>query len=182
MVQLPPGAVAWSGVVYRSSSVQYATERDLITGEGSRLGGGRWNPRRSFPTVYMALDPETALAETLSHFRYYGLPFDQAMPRVFVALRVQLRRVLDLNRQTIRRVLGITPARLLKEDWRALQDQRKEALTQALGRAAYVAGFEGILVPSAARPEGSNLVLLLENLVAPSTAVILNADQLPKHP
>jgi len=41
------------GVVYRWSEPTYATKEDLLTGEGSRRFGGRWNPR-SFATVYAA--------------------------------------------------------------------------------------------------------------------------------
>ena len=48
-------AVLWSGVVYRSASPAYAKKDDLLSGVGSRISGARWNPPRSFPTVYRAL-------------------------------------------------------------------------------------------------------------------------------
>jgi len=31
-------------IFYRSTTTKYADDTDLITGEGSRLHGGRWNP------------------------------------------------------------------------------------------------------------------------------------------
>ena len=81
-------AARWSGVVYRSASPRYANKDDLLTGVGSKTAGGRWNPPKSFPTVYSSLDPHTALDEVLAHFRYYGFPIESAMPRVTVSVRV----------------------------------------------------------------------------------------------
>ena len=51
-------AVRWSGVVYRSASPRYANKDDLLTGVGSKTAGARWNPPKSFPTVYSSLDPQ----------------------------------------------------------------------------------------------------------------------------
>src|SRR3954464_10242126 len=90
-------AVGWSGGVYRSASPRYANREDLLTGVGSKTAGARWNPPRSFPTVYSSLDPHTALDEVLAHFRYYGIPIASAMPRVTVSIQVLLGRVLDLT-------------------------------------------------------------------------------------
>ncbi|HLW65477.1 MAG TPA: RES family NAD+ phosphorylase, partial [Gemmataceae bacterium] len=97
---------AFEGVVYRSTSPKYASEADLVTGRGSAQFGGRWNPI-GIAAVYASLTPETAMAETLASNRYYGLPVEDAMPRVFVAVRVRLKRVLDLRDRTIRRRLQI---------------------------------------------------------------------------
>ena len=83
-------AVRWSGVVYRSASPRYANKDDLLTGVGSKTAGARWNPPRSFPTVYSSLDPYTALDEVLAHFRYYGFPIESAMRRVTVSVRARL--------------------------------------------------------------------------------------------
>jgi RES domain-containing protein len=90
-------AVRWSGVVYRSASPRYATNDDLLTGVDSGIAGGRWNPPKSFPTVYSSLDPHTALDEVLAHFRYLGFPIESAMPRVTVSVRARLARGLDLG-------------------------------------------------------------------------------------
>jgi RES domain-containing protein len=85
-------AIQWSGVVYRSASPRYANKHDILTGVGSRTAGGRWNPPKSFPTVYSSLDPHTALDEVLDHFRYYEFPIESAMPRVSVSVRVRLAK------------------------------------------------------------------------------------------
>jgi RES domain-containing protein len=142
-------AVRWSGVVYRSASPRYANTHDLLTGVGSQIAGARWNPPRSFPTVYTSLDPHTALDEVLAHFRSYGFAIESAMPRVTVSVRVRLVRVLDLTDGKVRRALRVSERRMLDEPWREEQKAAREALTQALGRIGHALGWEAFLVPSA---------------------------------
>ena len=87
LTKLPPQAISFAGVGYRSSTPKYANETDLLTGEGSKRNGGRWNPA-GIPVVYLSLTPETAMAETFAHHRYYNIPVEDAMPRTFVAVDV----------------------------------------------------------------------------------------------
>jgi hypothetical protein len=51
------------------------------------------------------------------------------------------------------------------EDWRRMNASGKEALTQAIGRAAFEAGFEGFIVPSAQDKRGQNLAVFQEKLL-----------------
>ncbi len=169
-------------MVYRSASPRYANKDDLLKGFGSRSVGARWNPPRGFPTVYASLDPHTALDEVLAHFRHYGLPIESAMPRVTVSVRVRLARLLDLTDGPTRSVLRVSERRLLDEPWREEQAAGREALTQALGRLARELGWEGLLVPSAARRDGVILILFPDNLARGSEIEIVNVDDLPKPP
>jgi RES domain-containing protein len=171
--------IRWSGVVYRSASPRYANKDDLLTGLGSKSVGARWNPPRSFPAVYVSLDPHTALDEVLAHFRHYGFPIESAMPRVTVAVRVEIARVLNLNDGATRSALRVSAHRMLREPWREEQAAGREALTQALGRLAHELGWEALVVPSAARSGGLNLILFPDNLVRGSTLEIVNVDDLP---
>lgn len=171
---------SWSGHAYRSSSVAYANRDDLITGAGSKSAGGRWNPPGAFEAVYTSLDPHTALDEALAHFRHYRLPIESAMPRVIVSLEVCLRHILDLTSGEIRRRIKVSERRLLGEPWRELRDRKKEAITQAIGRLAWEGEWEGLLVPSAARPRGLNLIYFPGNLRTPDSWIrIINRSQLP---
>lgn len=173
-------ATSWRGVLFRSASPRYANKDDVITGAGSKAAGARWNPPGRFRTVYTSLDVETAVAEALAHFRHYGLPMARAMPRVIVSLEAQLQRVLDLTDGRVRRMLGVSEKRLLNEPWRQTQKRGREALTQAIGRGAYEADLEGILVPSSARPAGTNLIVFPANVDPPASWLrIINRDQLP---
>jgi RES domain-containing protein len=173
-------AVRWSGLVYRSAPPRYANKDDLLTGVGSKTAGARWNPPRSFPTVYSSLDPHTALDEVLAHFRYYGFPIECAMPRVTVSVRARLLRVLDLTNGKIRSALRVSERRILDEPWRDEQNAGREALTQALGRIGHELGWEAFLVPSAARREGLNLIIFPANLARRSLLEIINVGELPR--
>jgi RES domain-containing protein len=173
--------VGWQGELFRSAAPKYANKDDIITGAGSKAAGGRWSPPGGFHAVYASLDVETAVAEALQHFRYYGLPVSKAMPRVIVALEANLERVLDLGDGNVRRVLVVSMKRMLSEPWREEQQKGREALTQAIGRLAYDLDIRAILVPSAARKAGSNLTVFPANLDPPKTWLrIVNRDELPR--
>jgi len=176
-----PQAIAWKGDLFRSASTKYANKDDIVTGAGSKAAGARWNPPGSVHTVYASLDVETAVAESLQHFRHYKIPVSKAMPRVLVALEAKLERVLDLRDGDVRRALGVSEARMLGEPWRELQKKGREALTQALGRLSYDLDLQALLVPSAARKGGSNLILFPANLDPPKSWLrIVNRGDLPK--
>lgn len=148
---------------YRSTTPEYAKVDDLITGEGSRLNGSRWNPP-GIAAVYASFTPATAMEESLAHFRYYGIPFHAAMPRVFVAIKAQLAKVLDLTEGVNRQRLQIAESRFLGCDWRKDMARGNHALSQLVGRAAQAAGVEAIVVRSAEDRNGRNLVVFPENL------------------
>ncbi|MGC1275857.1 MAG: RES family NAD+ phosphorylase [Planctomycetaceae bacterium] len=169
-----PTAVSFQGVIVRSTTPKYATETDLVTGEGSRRYGGRWNPI-GVAAVYGSLTPETAMAETLAHHRYFQLPIEAVMPRTFVAIEARLRRVLDLTDGAVRQRLRVSERRLTSTDWRRDNDAGREALTQAIGFAAFTTGFEAILAPSAQDETGTgNLIIFPGNLLKSSRVEVRN--------
>ena len=128
--------------------------------------------------VYGSFTPQTSMEETLAHSRYYGLPVHAAMPRTFVALEFDLASVLDLTDGVVRRSLGVSEKRLLVCDWRAEAQAGGTPLTQAVGRGVRLAGFEGMLVRSAADPGGQNLIVFVANLRRGSTLAVVAADRL----
>ncbi|MHB1560844.1 MAG: RES family NAD+ phosphorylase [Isosphaeraceae bacterium] len=151
--------VAWGGVTYRSVVPQYAGSLQLIDGLGSQRFGARWNTKGEFRVVYASLDEMTAMRESTSHNRHYGIPVHQAFPRVFAAIEFQLNSVLMLNDTGVQSRLGVAAAQLAQEPWRELQERGQEALTQAIGRAAWTLRFEGLIVPSSENPAGLNVVV-----------------------
>lgn len=152
-------AVAWGGVTFRSVTPQYAGSLQLIDGVGSRTFGARWNTRGEFRVVYASLDEMTAMLETTSQNRRYGIPVHKAFPRVFVAIEFRLDAVLMLNDTGAQSRLGLSIAQLVREPWMRLQETGQEALTQAVGRAAWMLGLEGLMVPSAENPVGLNIAV-----------------------
>lgn len=163
----------WQGITYRSATPRYATTVDQISGVGSKRHGGRWNPV-GIAAIYSSLTPETAMAETFATARYFDMPTHAILPRTFVALQLRLTKVIDLTHGTIRQRLHVSRERMIQTDWRQLLDKDFEPITQAVGRAAVAAGYEAILVPSAAdRPHGVNIVVYPENLAATSCATVI---------
>jgi RES domain-containing protein len=169
-------------VIYRSASVRFANSVDFLSGAGAAAYGGRWN-RRGIEAVYASLSFETAVHEAYQNILHYGFPASSIRPRVLAGAETHLQTLLDLTDASIRRRLGFTLAELLDEDWQGIQDEGDESWTQAIGRGAYVAGFEGLLVASAQdRPRGVNIVIFPANLRPGSTIEILGEEELPPHP
>lgn len=179
LTRLAASAVVFGAAVYRSSTPEYATEDDLLTGEGSRLRGGRWNPK-GITVVYTSLTPETAMAETLAHYRYSHVAIEDAMPRTFVAIEVALSSVLDFRDGKLRQQLRVSEKQMLEVDWRREVYAGREPITQRLGRAAHTVGLEGLVVPSAADPGGHNLLIFPDHVGGGSVVRLLNPNKLGK--
>lgn len=177
MKLLLSSATGFTQTVYRSTTPKYATEADILTGAGSKRHGGRWNPV-GIAVVYNSLTPETAMSETLAHYRYFRIPIEESMPRTFVATVVKLRVVLDLRQGRVRQRLQVSHGRVLAVDWRKEVRAGCVPITQLMGRAAAEVGLEGLIVPSAADPNGHNLLIFPENLQPGSTATVLHVDRL----
>jgi RES domain-containing protein len=174
---------SWTGVAYRSASVKYANRDDLLTGHGAQHYGARWNPPGSTATIYASVEIETAVAEALAHHRYYEMHIANALPRVLVAIHVELHKVINLVDVKIRRMLGTTRRELLAEDWRAVNNRRQESVTQTIGRLAAMMGCDGLMAPSAAHSGGVNLAIFPDNVAGERGRLrIINATQLPQPP
>src|SRR6266478_6325362 len=150
----------FSGHGFRCVETSFA--HDLLSGKGSLLHGGRWNAPGSFPAVYLADSPETALNEFLVRARRMHIRDYKALPMVMVAVKVKLSCLLDL------RAVGVSFAldRFLcseKIGWQSIQN-RREAVSQAIGRAALTAGFKGLRAPSRQTPKAVNFVVFPDAL------------------
>lgn len=146
----------WNGTLFRFQTVDFAAPRDLLSGEGARWRGGRWNPP-GIATLYGSTTDSTALEECKAHDRYYGV--ETKSPRLLVAIEARLTRMLDLTAPATRRGMAVTLAELGAEDWRKLQAAGKESFTQAIGRSVAAVGGSGLLSRSAAVPRGVNAAI-----------------------
>ena len=177
-----PRGVAFQGVVMRSAGMRHASARDFVSGEGAAMRGGRWNPR-GINALYASQSLITAVRESYQELLRFGFSASAIRPRAFCGAEVAVQSVLDLTDKSIRRVLGFTLAELVDEDWLAIQQEGDESWTQAIGRGAYEAGFEGLRVPSARdRPDGINLVFFSTNQRPGSKIDIIGKEDLPPHP
>lgn len=176
-----PHAVRLKANGFRFAAVKYANEVDLISGDGASSNGGRWN-RPGIRAIYVSLDPRTAVEESYQEFLKYGFKVKDIRPRVIAGVKLNVRHLLDLTDDKIRRALGFSLADLMDEDWHAIQSAGEESWTQAIGRGALRAGFEGLIAPSARIRKGNNVVIFPANLARASSIEILAKDELPPHP
>ncbi len=164
----------------RAVATKYANSNDLLTGEGAKRYGGRWNPLGLFGAIYGSLDPYAALAETVGTYGQYHISFEQRQPLVLVGIRIRLQRILDLTDGKMRQHLGVSEERMLDADWQTAQAKNGEGLTQAIGRLAWEANVEGLLVSSARLKKEKNLVVFPNRLYKPSYLTIVNRHELPE--
>lgn len=172
----------FSGNAFRFANAGFASADVLISGDGAMQHGGRWNPPGEFPTTYFALDVETAWAEKRHSFQHYGLPLEHCLPASLVLIRIRLSQVLDLTTASRRNRLGITAESMTAELPPAPGGTKHQVARHTLARLVHAAGIEGLVVPSARRPRGTNLVVFPANLGRESRLTIVNPEALPKRP
>ncbi len=144
-----------SGVWYRCVETSFAHE--IISGEGARTHGARWNPIGSFRTVYLSATPETALEEYLARARRMKWPDHKSLPMVMAGVEVRARRILDLRVAEVAAVIDPL-LKAERQHWRSIQS-RREAVSQAISRAARESGLQGLLAASQQVKDGLNLIL-----------------------
>jgi RES domain-containing protein len=140
--------IPWHGTAWRIHRRRYAAADPggslKVSGRYHR-GADRFTSEATWPALYLALSPETALGELVRHITPELLPHLNGYR--ISELSVMLEAVVDC-RDAAR--LGINPA--------ALVDDRDLETTQQIGAEVVAAGFEGLLVPSATAL-GDNLVV-----------------------
>src|SRR5437660_157418 len=81
-------SVALECDIFRASSQDFSSQRDILTREGARRVGARYTPVGAFPALYGSFEIETAIAEALADSRDLGIPDAEAMPLTFVGVKV----------------------------------------------------------------------------------------------
>ena len=168
----------WRGAVYRVTTLDYPSAADILRGQGSYLNGGRWNAIGSFRAVYGSTSDVVAVEESRANADYAGIPFPVRTARLLVTIELDLRKVLDLTHSQTVEMMKVSADELRSEDWRKVQDQGVESFTQALGRAAFDVGLNGMLVPSAKVQNGINVVYFPENCSHPTEAKVWESEKL----
>src|SRR6266480_1802566 len=146
---------SFSGVCYRCTEPQFADQ--IVSGLGSQLHGARWTPKNSFPTVYLCDSVEAALQEYLARGRRMRLPDHKSLPMVMAWIKVKVANLLDTTDAEIAAVINPFLA-TDKIHWRAIQD-RREAVSQAIGRAIQEVCFSGIIASSQALSGSRNIII-----------------------
>jgi RES domain-containing protein len=160
----------WEGDCWRFQTISHPASRQILDGKGALTQGGRWNAPGAFPVVYGSTTGKVALEESEANDRYFGIVTRKA--RMYVCIGFKLSRVLDLTRSGTLDRLGLKARHLQAEDWRKIQAGGRESLTQCIGRAAFSAGAEGLLVRSSAVRKGINLAWFPNRKAAGSSVIL----------
>ncbi|HTR40663.1 MAG TPA: RES family NAD+ phosphorylase [Pseudomonadales bacterium] len=150
----------FAAVCYRCVEPKFADQ--VIAGLGSRMYGARWTPKNSFPTVYLCETAEAALQEYLARGRRMKIPDHKSLPMMMLSVKVKVANLLDLTEKDTAIIVN-TLLETEKAHWRAIQD-RREAVSQAIGRAIEKMGFSGLAAPSQACPGQKNIAIFPQNL------------------
>lgn len=157
---------SWVGDCWRYQAITHPSGRDILSGKGAFSNGGRWNAPGAFPVVYGSTTASVALAESEANDRYFGIVCRKA--RLHVCIGMSFSRVLDLTAAPVLRKLGLKTRDLQAEDWRKINGERHESLTQCVGRAACAVGLEALLTPSACVKGGVNIAFFPSNKASTS--------------
>ncbi len=140
---------------------------------GSVDHGGRYTPRGSMETLYMAEDPTTAYMEVdRAYKKAEGLNRDAvpptAPPIILFQCSVYIEAILDLTLPEVQAALGTNEEELTRP-WRLLQKRGGMPPTQTLGRLAFDSGrFQSIRAPSGRSRGGVCLAVFTGRITAPS--------------
>ncbi len=135
----------WDGTVYRHMFGSQLPVR-------ANTGGARWNePNQA--AIYTSCERETALAEAEYYISLQ--PLRPRAKRTLFTVHVSLKDVIDLTAAGLLTRLGVTDEVLAALD---------HTPCRTVGAAVNWLGYNGLLVPSARRRGGTNLVIYQQNL------------------
>ena len=161
-----------SGIYYRSVEYRYMDPKEVLSGRGAALYGGRFAAVGT-RALFLAESDSAASEEVLARKRRLGgnaqITLDK-YPRIIFGVAVSLDRVLDLSKRGLPKVIAFVRQNCLGSD-DLIPSMELGDLLQ--GRA-----IQGLVFPSAVG-RGKNLIVYLEQ--CPSAALELhNAAELMK--
>ncbi|MGH9185830.1 MAG: RES family NAD+ phosphorylase [Acidimicrobiales bacterium] len=146
-------------VGYRNQSPGF----DVRGGVGARRFGGRYNPPRSFPVIYLCLTKPCVVAELSALATRQNIQISDLLPREVWSVVTSLEKVLDLTDSSVLASLAVETNGLIRPD---------HAYTQQIGEAAHERAAQAIKAPSATGVD-QVLAIFPENLGATTLHVEL---------
>lgn len=162
----------FEGKFFRSVEITFAVPDDVVSGEGTRLNGGRF-ARPGTRAVYASLDEETAVREASARRRRLaGTPLInlRAYPRLTYLISARMTKCVDFRSATRSRDLDDMLSAALNPD--------DLETSQSVGEYLLDRSVEGIIFPSVLGT-GTNLVVFKDAEAAPYVD-ILNRDEVMK--
>lgn len=157
------GTTAWSGIAYRFAS----PKRSALSGQGAYIYGGRWNPRESFPCIYLAEPRQACIQEFYRRAKGQAHGAASLLPQILHTIRVSDLEVLDLTGEgTLEQVS------LAMDD---IEDDDQTACAE-VGAAAHFLGFQGVRAPSATST--GSVIAVFERKYERGQLTVLSSDEL----
>lgn len=175
----PAWLTPWQGDVLRQAAPRWMARPFRLTGAGAVLAGGRWGVKGLMPAVYASTDPATLDAEVNYRGLRYGWTPADFRAQLRIGMRWELQAVVDLTSAPTLRAPRVTRTAITTVNWLAEQTAGREPLTQAIARAAFENMAEGLVVPSARRRGGVNVVFFPCHRRDTTLLMVLNPGQLP---
>jgi RES domain-containing protein len=150
--------------------IRHAPHRSDLLGRSPEPTDGRWQHGELVRGLYLADEPDTAVAEWYRYLAERGLPPSAAMHDHHV-WRVDMT-VADLRTTERLAAVGLRPPRPTRRDWPRYQ---------GIGRALWRDGWHGVLAPSAARPAANAICIFCEEW-PPSGCKPLRTIEIPEAP
>lgn len=160
------GARSFSGELYRHT----APDREPLSGASARAFGGRWNPRDSFSTIYLAQPVEACVGEFLRMAAGQGRGAESFLPRDIHTVAANDLLLVDLTYAASLASVGIEPTDISAVDW---------GPCQRVGEAVYFLGYQGLMAPSAS---GVGIVMaVFETRVRPDQLKVITKKPMSRY-
>ncbi len=160
----PARLTSWQGDVVRQAAPRWMSRPYRFTGAGSVLAGARWSVKGLMPAVYASTDPATLSAELHYKGLRYGWTTADFHAQLKVGMHWKFQAMVDLTAAATLRSLKLTNREIVNCEWETEQAAGQEPVTQAIARAAFENLAEGLIVPSARRKGGVNIVFYPNHL------------------
>jgi RES domain-containing protein len=151
---------AWDGTVYRHMFASQPPVR-------ANTGGARWN-EPDLAAIYTSCERDTALAEAEYYISLQ--PLRPRAKRTLFTIHLSLRNVIDLTAGDLLAQLGITADILASVN---------HSPCRTVGSAVNWLGHDGLLVPSARRHGGTNLVIFRQDFSTDSFEITAEEEIAP---
>jgi len=162
-------AAPLEGQFFRSVELAYGHPDDVISGEGTRLYGGRF-VKPGTRAVYGSADEETAFRESaarLSRLAGRGGARFTAYPRITYVIAVRVATLVDLTVARVPRAL-LTPC----------LDPNDVTASQEIGEFLRSQGAQAIMFPSATPGFTGHNLLVFRDATPPPEIALVNRDEI----
>jgi RES domain-containing protein len=157
------------GQFFRSVELAYGHPDDVVSGEGTRLYGGRF-VKPGTRAVYGSADEETAFKESgarLSRLAGRGAARFTAHPRITYVIALRVATLVDLTASRVPRAL-LTPC----------LDPNDVTASQEVGEFLRSQGVQAIMFPSAIPGFTRQNVVVFRDATPPPEILLVNRDQI----